>query len=96
MTFAIIFDANATREWEEARSWIAEHLGAYRAALLDDELARTFTLLEACPKMYPLAPASKTLRRLLLKRSGYHVYYRVFSRKKQIVVMRLWHAKRPL
>jgi plasmid stabilization system protein ParE len=94
MTFTIIFDATAMREWEEARAWIAEHRDAEQVAVLDDELGRALILLERCPKMYAILPGSKHVRRLRLTRSGYYVYHRVFSRQKTIVVTHVWHQRR--
>jgi plasmid stabilization system protein ParE len=94
MKFTVIFDATATSEWEEARAWTTEHRGAEQVAILDDELGRAFILLERCPKMYAILPGSKHVRRLRLARSGYHVYHRVFSRQKRIVVTHVWHQRR--
>jgi len=94
--FAITFEVTAARQIDEARGWLEANRGASRVSLLDDELARALRLLETCPDMYAPAPGSKTLRRLRLEQSGYHVYYRVFHRQEHIYVVRFWHERRPL
>ncbi|MEP7126393.1 MAG: type II toxin-antitoxin system RelE/ParE family toxin [Byssovorax sp.] len=94
MAFAVLFKERASREIDEARAWLLKHQGPARVAQLDDDLARSLHLLEAFPEMAALVPGSKTVRRTLLERCRYHVYYRVFREAEQIMVICFWHKAR--
>jgi plasmid stabilization system protein ParE len=88
----VSFRGRSTQEIRAAREWRTENLGATRTAEMDDELTEALGLLQLFPFMAPLAPGSATVRRVLLDRCGYHVYYRVYSG--EIRVLRFWHEKR--
>jgi plasmid stabilization system protein ParE len=94
--YVITLEAPAARQVDEARAWLLANVGAWRAELLDQELGAALRLLETCPEMYALAPGSKNVRRLRLKRSGYHVYYRVVHRRRHVHVVWFWQQSRPL
>lgn len=61
-----------------------------------EDLARVRKLLAVVPNMG--APAAEVLglglRRVLLRRTGYWLYYSVNESMREIEVLRLWHPKR--
>jgi plasmid stabilization system protein ParE len=95
--YAIIIEQDAARDIDQARDWIRRNRGAALAAQLDDELARGLRLIEAFPLMYAVIEGSDDVHRLRLKRSRYHVFYRVFPEAQRISVLHVRHeARRPL
>jgi plasmid stabilization system protein ParE len=88
----VAFRGRSTQEIRAAREWRTENLGAFRTAEMDEQLKEALALLQLFPFMAPLAPGSATVRRVLLDRCGYHVYYRVYLG--EIQVLRFWHQKR--
>jgi plasmid stabilization system protein ParE len=63
---------------------------------LADDLGRAFELLVAQPGIGARArnATKESVRRLLLSRTGYHLYYRVNVEAGRIEVLALWHARR--
>jgi plasmid stabilization system protein ParE len=88
----VSFRGRSTREIRAARAWRTENLGASRTAEMDEELRDALWLLQRFPFMGSLAPGSTAVRRVLLERCGYHLYYRVSPG--EIQVLRFWHQKR--
>jgi plasmid stabilization system protein ParE len=95
---SILFTARASREMDDARSWLEKHRGSERVEEMADELAKALDRLAILPEMgarvWTGSSWSKTLRRLLLRRSGYHLYYRVQPKAAQVVVLAVWHERR--
>jgi plasmid stabilization system protein ParE len=95
--FSTIFSARAARESDAARTWLAEHEGADGVELLNAEVRAALDRLEVLPEMG--APArvrlgATTTRRIVLERSGYHLYYRAHLKTRLIEVVCLWHERR--
>lgn len=94
MTFAVLLKERARREVEEVRAF----LGAARARAFDDKLAQILERLEAHPKLG--GPAflggrwSKSVRKLIVGRTGYLLFYRVRERAALVEVLSIWHERR--
>jgi plasmid stabilization system protein ParE len=92
--FAVLLLPEAVREIDAAREWWAEH---GRGRVLDDAIASALRRLEVCPEMGPLAPSRSkrsTMRRVLLRRVRYHLYYRLDMAAERIIVSSFWHTSR--
>lgn len=96
--FTTLFSRRAVRESDEARAWLEEHLGAERVARLNAEMNAALNRLEMFPEMGAIvrrgASGQPTTRRIILDRSGYHLYYRPHMDRCIIEVVCLWHEKR--
>jgi plasmid stabilization system protein ParE len=92
--YSVSWDPRAARELTDARAW----LGSGRAVELNDELRHVRERLGAFPEMAPPVRLrgtwSTTVRRLVLIRNPYHLYYRVNHEAERIVVLSLWHERR--
>ncbi len=85
----LVFRAAAAADVEEAYRWYE----AQRAGLGDEFLAGVKTSLEAVLSHPEAAPAvHRDIRRLLLKRFPYGIYYRLVDG--MAVVVACFHAKR--
>jgi plasmid stabilization system protein ParE len=75
--------------------WWAENRPA-APDLLEQELRNVLALVAATPTLGALARDTrvKDVRRVLLRRTRYHVYYRVDSASVRLEVLALWHASR--
>jgi plasmid stabilization system protein ParE len=64
--------------------------------LFREELAATFELLQNAPEAAPTYPFSQIpgLRRLLMQRTRYHVYFTHHEDRAFIFVHAVWHASR--
>lgn len=86
--FAVLLTPRATRELDQAR--------ADGRAL--DLVAEAFRRLEALPqtgaRVLIRGKWSTTVRRVILDRSGYHLYYRARLEAGVIVVLCVWHERR--
>jgi len=95
---SIVFTAKASREIDDARAWLDQHRSVERADEMADDLAKALDRISLLPetgaRVWIGSSWSKTLRRVLLRRSGYHLYYRVRPKAAQIVVLSVWHEKR--
>jgi plasmid stabilization system protein ParE len=89
--FAVLLTPRATRELDQARA-------DGRTLAVDEEVAEAFRRLEAFPQMGARVRLrgkwSTTVRRVLLDRSGYHLYYRVRLEANMIVVLCVWYERR--
>ena len=63
---------------------------------LADDLERAFELIAAQPGIGARArnPKKEGIRRLLLSRTGYHLYYQVNAEAGRVEVLALWHSRR--
>lgn len=77
----------------EVDAWWRENRAAATDLFLD-ELSEAFELIANMPQLGHLYRASPIahVRRLLLPRSRYHVYYVV--RSNEVLVLAVWHARR--
>jgi plasmid stabilization system protein ParE len=89
----VVFQRRATREVEEIDTWWRANRPA-APDLFVLELRATLSIAVAAPTLGAPARdvALRGVRRLLLKRSRYHVYYRVAGQALQVLAV--WHAVR--
>jgi plasmid stabilization system protein ParE len=78
---------------------ISDWWGANRpaaAGLFNDELRAAFRLLRESPGIGSSCPSERRpdLRRLLIQRTGHHVYYRVDERSATVHVLAIWSVQR--
>ena len=92
---SLIVWKQAAKQIEEANEWWRDQREGSPDALAED-LARAFDLVSRQPGIG--APARSTrlrdVRRLLLPRAGYFLYYRAALSRDEIHVLALWHARR--
>jgi plasmid stabilization system protein ParE len=86
-------DAEAAEEIALASAWWREHRQA-APELFVQEIAAVLAMLGLWPSAGIRAQDTRLrgVRRLLMARVGYHVYFRVEDQV--IVVLSVWHAKR--
>ena len=92
---AVVFWSRAARQIEEASDWWRKHREGSPEALSDD-LVRALDIIAVQPGIGTPA-ASKRLqgvRRVLLPRVGYFLYYRVARRPPELEILAFWHASR--
>ena len=92
---AVTFWKRAARQIESAADWWHENRHDSPDAL-SDELARTLELITLQPGVgLPAVNARLSgVRRILLPRVGYFLFYRVAPRKQLVEVLAFWHARR--
>lgn len=61
---------------------------------LREELGKARELLARNPEAGPAAEDHPGVRRLLLERVSYHVYYRVNADARQVEILAFWHTRR--
>jgi plasmid stabilization system protein ParE len=83
----------ARREIAVDIAWWRLHRSSDPRALRD-EIARGCDLLSRNPEAGPAAEDYPGVRRLLLLRVSYHLYYRVNHAARQIEIVALWHTRR--
>ena len=92
----IRFTRRASRQVDEAGQWWQEHRTKAPAALRE-ELERALQLIGSQPDVGARARNTNLagVRRILLRRVGYHLYYRLLDTpSRSIQVVALWHASR--
>ena len=95
MSFAIVILPKARRQIVRAAElWTQSHLTA--RTFLDEELDRALMWLADYPELGIRCPWSRPpeVRRLLLRRVEYVVFYRARPRAQRIEVLALWYARR--
>lgn len=93
MALRYLIKARAQREITRAAQWWAENRPAAPGAIrLDLEQALALLVEHPGAGMRVRTPRSGDVRRFLLLRTQYFVYYRV--REQQLEVLALWHASR--
>lgn len=93
-TYRVEFSPEAGEQAERVASWWIENRPA-APTLFRDELAAAVSRLEASPRsgtFYELAPMP--MRRLLMPRSRYHIYYTVEETTALVRIHAVWHASR--
>lgn len=91
----VVFTATARRQVERAQAWWKENRPAARDAI-PGELRVALQLVASQPACGAVVSSTRFrgVRRILLRRVGYFLYYRVAPRKKQLEVLAFWHARR--
>lgn len=92
----IRFTRRASRQVDDAGQWWHENRSKAPTALRD-ELERALQLIGSQPDVGARAQNSKLtgVRRILLRRVGYHLYYRLLDTpSRSIQVVALWHTSR--
>ena len=88
----IAFSARAQREIEEAAQWWLEHRDKAPLAF-EEDLAKVLDIIDHAPNIGQLVPSrTRFLRRILLPRVRYYLYYR--DTAPGVEVLALWHASR--
>ena len=94
-TLAVVVTPRAARQMRAALEWWRENRLA-APELLDQELRGVLAVIAAAPTLG--APARDAhlvgVRRILLRRTRYHVYYRVDVAAGRLEILALWHARR--
>jgi len=93
--FRVAFTPRASREVAEARRWW--HLNRTKAPdALDEELTTAVDLVASTPSIGAVTRnvALPGVRRILLSRVHYYLYYRPNVEARIIEVVALWHARR--
>jgi plasmid stabilization system protein ParE len=77
-----------------AKWWIANRTAA--PAMLSDELEAAYALIQQLPLAGEAVPHTRLrqLRRLLLGRTQYYLYYVILDSKRTIRILSLWHTSR--
>lgn len=83
----------ARDEYALALAWWRSNRTAARD-LLKIEVRSAIRLLSEQPEAGPEDDALRGVRRLFLRRCGYHLYYRVHVEQRRVDVLALWHARR--
>lgn len=94
-SLTVVFTATARRQVERARAWWAENRPAAPDAI-PDELRAGLALVASQPVCGVTVASARFwgVRRILLQRIDYFLYYRVAPRKKRLEVLAFWHARR--
>jgi plasmid stabilization system protein ParE len=85
----------AAAEIRRASAWWRANREAAPFALAED-IERAFELVAAQPGIGSRARNAKKegVRRLLLSRTGYHLYYQVNAEAGRVEILALWHSHR--
>jgi plasmid stabilization system protein ParE len=92
---SVIFWRSAARQIEEASDWWRKHREGSPEALSED-LVRALGIIARQPGIGSPAASQrlKGVRRVLLPRVGYFLFYRVARRRNELQVLAFWHAQR--
>ena len=90
---ALVVSASAARQVEEAHAWWRANRPARPEALADD-LERAFELISLQPGVGAPVRRPRGVRRILLARVRYFLYYRVAADAQVVEVLAFWHARR--
>jgi plasmid stabilization system protein ParE len=72
--------------------WRANRAGAPR--LFSDELSAAVALLAATPRVGKVYERASGTRRILIGRSGYHVYWQFDEAAGTVSIIAVWHSAR--
>ncbi|MRG92307.1 type II toxin-antitoxin system RelE/ParE family toxin [Polyangium spumosum] len=90
----VVFLGRSAAQARAVEAWWRDNQGS--SSLFTNELALALRLLKRAPEMgAPYAPrADRGVRRLLLRRTQYHIYY-VYDRDKKVIgVLAIWSCLR--
>ncbi len=95
MSFRVNVTTEARRQLLEVDEWWTSHRPEARD-LIVREFDGALTLLAATPTAGKLYATRRSLvfRRLLLRRSGFHVYYLVDDASRVVVIVAVWNGAR--
>lgn len=95
MTYRIRVSRRAESQLEVASAWWSENRPKAPDAF-EEEIERGFDLISSMPSVgQPVAHAELSgVRRLLLGRIRYYLYYLVQPDSKTVEILALWHASR--
>lgn len=92
--WAVIFTAGASGHVDAIQGWWNANRGAARGLFLD-ELSGAIDRLSRLPASgAPFASRVAGVRRVLLPRCQYHVYYTVHPARREVIVRAVWHGAR--
>jgi len=89
MTLPVVLTPQAEAELDDAAQWYEQQAAGLGTDLVE-AVQRTLSLIENLPELYPVAHG--TLRRGLLQRFPYAVYYRVHADRIEVVA--IFHHRR--
>jgi plasmid stabilization system protein ParE len=93
--YRVGFSRLADTQVETIESWWRENRPA-APDMFSQEIEAAVRLLETSPligKLYPEAPVPE-VRRFLIGRSRYHVYWEVDAASRTVTILAIWHAGR--
>ena len=93
--WGVVFTADASKQVDAIHAWWTANREA-APTLFVDELSGALDRISRLPGTgAPFASrAVPGLRRALLPRCRYHVYYTVHSARREVIVRAVWHAAR--
>jgi plasmid stabilization system protein ParE len=91
----IEFTHSAREHAERVQRWWLEHRAA-APDLFEAELAAALQQLADFPRIGPpyLHPRARGIRRLLMPRCRYHLYYRLDADASVVTVVAIWYSQR--
>ena len=94
-TLTVAVTPRAARQMRAALAWWREHRLA-APEMLDQELRGVIAVITAAPTLGASARDTRLagVRRILLRRTRYHLYYRVDPGAGRLDILALWHARR--
>jgi plasmid stabilization system protein ParE len=91
----VVLTRRAARQVEDAARWWSANRPAAPNAIRDDVQAAAVLIGEQPMGGTPIVHRKHHgLRRIHLTRVGYHLYYRLAPRLRQVQVVAFWHARR--
>ena len=93
--YRVEFSPSAARQAERIRDWWAEHRPK-SSGLFQREIAVAVRQLTRPPHTAPAYPAADvpSMRRLLLPRTRYHLYFVIDESARLVRIHAVWHASR--
>jgi plasmid stabilization system protein ParE len=88
----VITSPRAQRQLRAAECWWLSHRDKAPAAF-DEDLQEGVESIVRNPTIYPFVNVRRGIRRRLLERIRYYVYYRV-NKRDEIELLSIWHASR--
>lgn len=93
MSLPVAVSRRARQQLTAATRWWVSHRD--ETELLTEEVATASRLISAQPELGSVFTSRfPGLRRMLLRRTGYHLYYRLDRKPARIVIVAFWHSKR--
>lgn len=85
----------ARRQIERIQAWWTDNRPAARSLFLD-EIEQAEQMLRANPELGIVYTVKRSgaIRRLLLRKTEYHLYYRYTAHRNKLVVLAVWGATR--
>jgi plasmid stabilization system protein ParE len=91
--FRVLLLEEAEGQFDQIARWWARHRREH-PNLVAEEMAEAGRLLIASPEAGEPAPRRRGVRRMLLPRSQYWIYYRLDEDAGEVVITAIWHASR--